>query len=246
MSCVPMVPQPPFPWQVTGTDIWGLHKRSQANMSPANSAMAMISISMAGEVQSPSTSAKILGDWFKWYFQRYFNDVQWEVRRDGFYQLLFWVESRQFPAQTMQWTATSILLRRMVGVPSRFSCILKVKHSQNAVFGCCSVDQKVSRHHIRETAVEGSFVKIRKANLSLNKTCLLDNTSYFDWYCVYIYIYDISDVIISDLSGLQNWKLSMVTFHSAKFLRKCLRQGIINSASASVTFCASKSHVKIC
>ena len=148
----------------------------------------MISISMAGEVQSPSTSAKILGDWFKWYFQRYFNDVQWEVRRDGFYQLLFWVESRQFPAQTMQWTATSILLRRMVGVPSRFSCILKVKHSQNAVFGCCSVDQKVSRHHIRETAVEGSFVKIRKANLSLNKTCLLDNTSYFDWYCIYIYM----------------------------------------------------------
>ena len=30
-------------------------------MSPANSAMAMISISMAGEVQSPSTSANILG-----------------------------------------------------------------------------------------------------------------------------------------------------------------------------------------
>ena len=37
------------------------NRRSQANTRPANSAKAMISISMAGEVQSPSSPEKILG-----------------------------------------------------------------------------------------------------------------------------------------------------------------------------------------
>ena len=88
--CVPMVPKNIYFHDRSMTDaeiFWALHKRSQANMSPANSAMAMISISMAGEVQSPSTSANILGSTkcFKWhsrYFRwhvKYVNDFQWEV-----------------------------------------------------------------------------------------------------------------------------------------------------------------------
>ena len=77
------------------------------------------------------------------------------IYRYGFYMFLpdsilgCWIKTISCPNQC---TATSILLRQMVGV---FSCILTAKHSQNPVFRCCFVDKKGSCHHTRKTVVEG-------------------------------------------------------------------------------------------
>lgn len=205
--------------------IWALHKRSQANMSPANSAMAMISISMAGEVQSPSTSANILGS-----TKCNSSDISGDMSMMNsmrslfiamvftcFYQILFWVvESRQFLAQTNALLQVFFWDKCLVCFLAFWQpSILRIQS-----FVVASWIKRVpvtTPEKLWWKDVEGSVMIIRKANLSPNKTYLQDNTSYF----ISNYI---SDVIISDLSALKNWKPTQQAFHSAKFLRECLRR----------------------
>lgn len=243
-----------FPWfqkqyfhdrSMTDAEIlWALHKRSQANMSPANSAMAMISISMAGEVQSPSTSAKILGSTKCFKYLQVTVPVTCQWFSMGSLSAWFlpdsilgcWIKTISCPKQC---TATSILLRQMVGV---LSCILTAKHSQNAVFRCCFVDKKGSRHHARKTVVEGSFMIIRKANLSPNKTCLQDNTAYFELYIWRDHLRLVGTKKLEAYSaGDLRWPSTQPSFCVNASVSAEIH--IINSASASVTFRPSKSHV---
>lgn len=157
-----------------------------------------------------SVSSDISGD-----MSMIFNETF--IYRYGFYQILFWVvESRQFLAQTNALLQVFFWDKWLV-------CFLAFWQPSILRMQSFVVASWIKRVPVTTPEklwwkdVEGSVMIIRKANLSPNKTYLQDNTSYF----ISNYI---SDVIISDLSALKNWKPTQQAFHSAKFLRECLRR----------------------